>query len=64
MVRKEEKNGAHVLGCLLSRHLSSAMGKIYLCSNFGNYCFNCFIYMYIEIPEELEPQPILVFICP
>ena len=27
---------AHVLGCLLSRHLSPAMGKIFLCSNFGN----------------------------
>ena len=54
---------AHVLGCLLSWHMSSAMDQTFLWWNFGNQCLKSFIYMYITMPEELEPLPILVFVC-
>ena len=57
------KTVTHVLGCLLRRHMSSAMGKTFLWWNFGNYCFKSFIYMSITMPEELVPLPILVFVC-
>ena len=58
------KHPTHVLGCLLSRHLSSAMGQNFLWWLVVCWCFKSFIYIYITIPEELEPLPIFVLVSP
>ena len=54
---------AHMLGRLLSLPMSSARGETFLCATSETQCLKSFIYMYITIPEELEPLPVFVFVC-
>ena len=43
---------SHVLGCLLSQHMSPAMGQNFLCAPFAPSCFKSFVSMNITILEE------------
>ena len=53
-----------MLGCLLSWHLSPAMGHTLLWWLVVCKCLKGFIYIYITIPEELESVHILERVVP
>ena len=57
--RWSNRNQPHVLGCLLCRHLSPAVGQTFLVLS---KCFKSLIFMCLPIPEELEELCSLVSI--